>query len=528
MIDILVQNGQVIDGSGAPSFRADVAVQAGRIVEVGRFDPMSAETVLEASGCTITPGFVDMHSHTDFTLPILPTADSLVHQGITTAVVGQCGSSPAPLLEETRDQVVEARRQKDRPLPWEEWSTFASYVDYLEGIGTSINVVPLVGQGTVRASVMGFTAEAANEAQMARMQKEVMQAMEEGAIGISTGLIYPPGSYASTDELITLIGPVGKRDGFYFSHIRGEGDTLLEAVSEAIRIGRETGSAVQISHFKAVGADNWYKSGLALELIDAARGDGLDVSADLYPYLASSTGLSAALPQWALEGGKEKTLARLQDPDTRRKMKEEMVTKGYASSAEWDKVIISSSPNARAFQGRTVAELAAEAGKTTHDWVFDALLSCELDIGMVKFGMSEENRKAELRHPALMIGTDGSALAPEGPLSQGVPHPRSYGTFPRVLGHYVREQEVLALETAIWKMTGLPAQKLRWSDRGLVKRGYAADLVVLEPDTVTDCATYQAPHQFPRGIRHVIVNGELVIHEEKHTHARPGNVLRRQ
>ena len=523
MLDILVQNGQVVDGSGAPRYRADVAVAEDRIVAVGGLEGAEAHVRIDASGRVVTPGFVDMHTHTDFTLPLLPTADSLVHQGITTAVVGQCGASPAPLLPQTRAQVLASMESEDAPLPWDEWSTFGSYLDYLTRIGISLNVVPLVGQGMVRSAVMGFTAEPADEAQMAAMQAEVVRAMDEGAIGVSTGLIYPPGSYASTEELIGLTRPSGERDGFYFSHIRGEGETLLDAVAEAIRIGRETGAAVQISHFKALRRPNWSKSVAALELIDAARAEGLDVSADLYPYLASSTGLSSTLPQWAEEGGKAVTLQRLADAGMRRRMAPEMEVQGR----EWDQVFISSSPKNRAYEGRHVAELAAEANRAPIDWILDALLETELDIGMIAFGMSEDNRILELRHPAMMIGTDGTAWAIEGPMAKGKPHPRSFGTFPRVLGHYVRELGVISLEEAIWKMCGLPAQKLRWTDRGRVKTGYMADLVILDPDVVVDRATFQDPHQYPAGIDHVIVNGKLVVQGEAHTQARPGRVLGR-
>jgi N-acyl-D-amino-acid deacylase len=519
MLDILIQNGQIVDGSGAPRYRGDVAIEGERIVEVGLLAGAAAETVIDASGCVVTPGFVDMHSHTDYTLPMLPTADSLVHQGITTAVMGQCGASPVPLLDETREEVIATWKSEERPLPWEAWSTFGSYLDYLSQMGISLNVVPLVGQGTVRAAVMGFVADPADEAQMARMQAEVIQAMEGGAMGVSTGLIYPPGAYASTEELIEFARPAGERGSFYFSHIRGEGDTLLEAISEAIRIGRETGAAVQISHFKASGRANWEKAPLALELIDGARAEGLNVSADMYPYLAASTGLPSLLPKWAQEGGKAATLERLADGETRQKVIADM------RSGEWDKILISSSPRQRAYEGRSIADLAAEGGKSPYEWVLDALLDAELDMGMILFQMCEDNLKLQLRHPAIMIGTDGAGRATQGLLSRGLPHPRSYGTFPRVLGRYVREQGVLSLEEAVWKMSGLPAQKLRWSDRGQVKKGYQADLVILDPQTVADRATYEAPHQYPAGIPHVIVNGQLVVHDGAHTGGRPGRVL---
>jgi N-acyl-D-amino-acid deacylase len=528
MLDILIQNGEVVDGSGGVRYRADVGVEGGRIAKVGRLEGTPAATVLDAANCLVTPGFVDMHSHADFTLPILPTADSLVHQGITTTVVGQCGSSPAPLLPGTRETVVAMMASKDRPLPWDEWTSFGSYLDYLARIGTSINVVPLVGQGMVRAAVMGYSAEAPSAAQVDRMRAEIVKALDEGAIGVSTGLIYAPSSYASTEELIAITQPAGERGGFYFSHIRGEAHTLLDSVTEVIRIGRETGAPTQISHFKAVGRKNWDLSAAALELIGQARAEGLDVTADLYPYLASSTGLSATLPGWAREGGKEVILGRLADSQTRHQISADMQSAGYARAVEWDRVFISRAPKNRSFEGRPVAELAAEAGHPAHDWIFDTLLEAELDVSMISFGMCEDNRRRELRDPAMMVGTDGTALAPEGPLSSGKPHPRSYGTFPRVLGRYVREQGVMSVEQAIWKMCGFPAQKLRWTDRGQVKRGYRADLVVLDPDTVLDQATYEAPHQFPVGIHDVIVNGKLVIRDGVHTQARPGMVLARQ
>jgi N-acyl-D-amino-acid deacylase len=355
---------------------------------------------------------------------------------------------------------------------------------------------------------MGFAAGPANEAQMTKMKEEVVKAMDEGAIGVSSGLIYPPGSYASTEELIALTHPAGDRDGFYFSHIRGEGDTLLDAISEAIRVGRETGTAVQISHFKVSGERNWDKVTQALDLIDEANAAGMDVTADMYPYLAGSTSLVSLLPEWAQEGSKEETLNRLSDAETRKKM-----TNGIPKKPE--------------YEGRFIADLAADAAKSPHDWVFDALLEAELNARMILFMMSEENRKVELPHPLMMIGTDGYGLAAEGPASRMATHPRSYGTYPHVLGHYVRELGIVTLEEAVWKMSGFPAKKLRWKDRGLVQKGYKADLVVLNPETVASPATYEDPHQYPTGIHHVIVNGKLVIHDLQHTQARSGNVLDR-
>lgn len=527
MLDILIRNGTVLDGTGAPGRRADVAIQDGRIVEVGQLHGAQAATVIEAAGRAVTPGFVDMHSHADRTLPILPTADSLVCQGITTVVGGMCGATLVPLLPETREEVIARKDSDEAPLPWERWSTYGSYLDYLREIGISLNMAPLVGQGTVREAVMGFVSAAPTAEQIAHMQAEFVRAMEDGAIGLSTGLIYPPGSYASTDELIAVTRPVGERDGYYFSHIRGEAAQLLEAVREAIRIGRETGASVEIGHFKAAGRENWPKAAQALELIERARGEGVDVTTDMYPYLAGSSGLVSMLPEWAQDGGKEATLQRLADPATRRRMSADMERTGFFRGTAWDKVFIASSPKNRRYEGRFVADLAAGEGKSPHDWVFDALFETGLQMTMISEYACEENLVMQMREPTMMFGTDADGRSAEGPLSEGLPHPRNYGTFPRILGRYVREQRVMPLEEAIHRMCGLPAHKLRWADRGLIRQGYAADLVVFDPQTVLDRATYQAPHQYPVGIEYVIVNGQVVVAEEAHTGARPGRVLGR-
>jgi N-acyl-D-amino-acid deacylase len=525
MLDLRIRNGLIVDGSGAAGYLGDIGVQGGRIVEIGQLEAAEAHTTIDASGLAVTPGFVDMHSHADFSLPVNPTADSLVHQGITTVVMGQCGSSPAPLLAGTRAAAIAALSDPDVPMPWEAWSTFGSYLAHLAAIGTSLNVVPLVGQGMVRAGVMGFSTAPADAQQMAHMQAEVLAAMESGAIGVSSGLAYPPGSYSQTEELIELVRPIGLLGGYYFSHIRGEDETLLEAIAEAIRIGRETGAAVQISHLKAAGRINWSKAEQALELIDQARREGLDVTCDMYPYVASSTSLTVTVPGWAHAGGKAAMLERLADPQTRERIRTDPHIDRMARMAAWDQVFICHSPAVPAYEGHTVADLARSAGRPAYEWVLDALLETELQVEMVAFLLSEDNLKMQLQHPEVMIGSDGAGLATEGPLAKGVPHPRSYGTYPRLLGRYVREEHVLSLEAAVWKMSGFPAQKLRWADRGLLRRGYRADLVVLNPACVADRATYQAPHQYPIGIQHVIVNGVPVIHDSRHTGARPGSVL---
>ena len=530
MYDILIKNASIIDGTASPPFEADLAIGGQKIAAVGRLNRTDAALIIDAKGYAVAPGFIDMHSHADFSLPTLPTADSLVHQGITTAVIGQCGLSPAPLLEESRAQVISAISgffgDLAKSIPWSEWASLEDYLDFLAQRGFSLNVIPLVGQGTIRAAVMGFGKGRADARQMDQMKDQVVRAMHQGAIGLSTGLIYPPGSFTSTEELIELTKVVGDRNGFYFSHIRGEGDTLLEAIAEAIRIGRETGASVQISHFKAARQSNWDKSQKALELISQAQSKGLDVTADLYPYRAGSTSLMTLLPEWTHVGGPAKTLERLANPDMQAKMMADMQSGGFARGFEWQDILITSSPQNTEYEGRYISDLAAQAGKSPYDWLFGALLETGLDMSMAVFGMSEENRQKEIQFSGMMFGTDGVGMTATGPMAKGVPHPRNYGAFPRVLGRFVRDRKVIKLEDAINKMTGMPAGKLRLKDRGLIRPGLAADLVIFDPAEISDRATYENPHQYANGIYHVIVNGNLVIRDATHSGSRPGRILK--
>jgi N-acyl-D-amino-acid deacylase len=530
MYDIIFRDAKIVDGSGQPAVSADIAVAGPKIAEVGSLDEAEAKTIVDAAGKVITPGFIDIHSHADFSLPVLPTAESLIHQGITTVVIGQCGLSPAPLLSETREKVVSALcgffGDFAKAIPWAQWNSFEDYLNFLEHIRITPNVVPLVGHGMIRAGIVGYGEEPADDNQMARMKTELSKALDQGAIGMSTGLIYPPGAFVSTEELIELTKVVGARNGYYFSHIRGENETLLEAVAEAVRIGKETNTKVQISHFKAGGKVNWDKSEKAIALLHKARKEGLDVSADLYPYRAGSTALAALLPQWAHVGGPAETLKRLADRNNRTRMKRDMQTSGFVSVIEWKDVLITSAPHHPRYEGRYISELAETANKSGFDWLFEALLQSKLDMFMAVFGMSAENRYKEITFAGMMIGTDGFGLAATGPMAKGVPHPRNYGTFPRVLARYVRELKILTMEEAIYKMTGQPAAKLRLFDRGMLKPGLAADLVMFDPATVSDKATYKKPHQYAEGIGCVMVNGEFAVRDAVHTAATPGKVLK--
>lgn len=517
-MNVIIRNVKVLDGSGSPAFRADIGLEGDRIAEIGDLSATTAGTVIDGVGLTAAPGFIDIHSHSDFTLPINPRAESKVRQGVTTEVIGMCGASPAPLNSVSRERGKLAHPN----LSWE-WNTFGEYLDYLRQNGLSVNVVPLVGHGTIRATGMGLADRSPTADEMIAMKRLVTQTLDEGAWGMSTGLIYPPGVYASTDELVELSRTVAGRGGFYFSHIRGEGPTLLKAIAEAIEIGQQAGLPVQIAHLKAAGPENWSLLPQALALIDDARARGLDVAADRYPYTASSTGLSAQLPAWAHDGGRNMLLERLQLPDSRRRILADLA----AGSHHWDKIVLSYSPNRPEFEGLSVAEIAEQRGTDPAETALNILLEAEARVSVVHFGMSEENLRTVLRHPAVTIGSDGSARIPEGPLGEGRVHPRSYGTFPRVLGKYVRQEGVLSLPEAVHKMSGLPAERLGLADRGRLDKGTKADLVLFYPGTVRDKATFAEPYQYPVGIEYVFVNGQAVVTPEGHSGALPGQVLRK-
>ena len=433
--------------------------------------------------------------------------------------------SLAPLLSSTRAEVIASLETRKIPVPWEKWSHFSGYLDFLKTLRPAVNVVPLVGQGTIRAGVMGFASGRADRPQMEAMKDEAIRCLDAGAAGISTGLVYPPGSYASTEELIELLKIAAARGKTYFTHIRGEDRGVLEAVAEAIRIGRESGAPVQISHMKAAWPRNWNKQERMIEMINQARREGLEVTGDVYPYLAGSTSLKTVLPGWAQEGGKEIICRRLKEREVRRKIMESMATEGFCRDGSWDRVVISGSKARPDYAGRCVEDLAAEARRAPEEWVLDVLLETDLDPGMIAFMMSEENVKILLRHEALMIGSDSVTLPASGPLALGVPHPRTFGTFPRVLAQYVREEKILTLENAVHKMTGLPGRKLGFSDRGLIKPGFQADLVVFDPQSIRDQATYEKPFAYPTGISFVLCNGVPVISAGLPTGARPGRII---
>jgi N-acyl-D-amino-acid deacylase len=512
---LLLRGGTVIDGSGAPGVTADVAVEGDRIAVVGPRLAGEAARVIDATGHVVAPGFVDMHSHSDLFYFACPSAESKVRQGVTTEVVGMCSFSQAPLhpgrLEEVKGWVGGIGRSPD--LGWE---TFGQYLDALRAIRPSVNVAHCVGHGALRIAAMGFEARPATSDEVREMERHLGEAMDAGAFGFSTGLVYPPSSYAETAELITLARAMASRGGYYFSHIRGESAMLESSIAEAIRIGEETGVPVQIAHVKASGRENWPKIDAALHMIEQARARGVDVAGDVYPYNAGSTKMDNMMPAWAHAGGVGKLLERLADPADRRRILTECLIDGERwgtvsqGGIGFDEVFIATCRR-RELEGLSLAQLARQTGRPPAEALMDLLLAERCTVGMVSFSQSIDNVAKVLAHPALMIGSDSIPLFSGDGDKPGKPHPRTYGTFPRVLGEYARDRRLFSLETAVHKMTGMCAQRLGLRDRGLVRAGLAADLTVFDPATVADAATFADPHRYPAGMPYVIVNGALAV-----------------
>lgn len=528
MLDLKVVGGRLIDGTGAPARRGDLGIRGDTITAIGDLSAEPAGRTISAAGRAVTPGFIDVHSHSDWRLWANRRAESKIRQGVTTEVVGNCGFSPAPVSDEFREELRGFALYLPPGMDFS-WRSMGEYLRRYESEGVAVNVAQLVGHGTLRLAAMGFARRPPTAREQATMERLLEESMAQGACGLATGLIYAPGSYAATEEIVAVARRAGAAGGFYASHIRGEGATLLEAVAEAIRVGREGGLPVQISHIKAAGRANWGRVKDALALLDAARAEGLDVMADVYPYTASSTTLRTLLPDWVLEGGLEAMLARLGDPAVRARVRTELTggAESLTRGLGWDDIMVAYSPSRPDAQGRRLSQIAAEGGMDPLDTAIELIVSEHGKGYMILFQLDEADLRRALGHPQVMIGSDGSALAVEGELGAGTPHPRSYGTFPRVLGHYAREQRLLPLEDAVRKMTGLPGRRLGLADRGILAVGTKADVVVFDPARVADLATYEEPHRYAAGIDHVLVNGRAVIADGEHTGALPGRVLAR-
>lgn len=523
--DLVLRGALVYDGSGAAPVRADVAVTGDRIAAVGPRLARGGAREADLAGLALAPGFIDIHSHTDLELLIDPRAQSKVRQGVTTEVAGQDGGSIGPW---TRDRAAEMRQTyRSRYDVAIDFDDLPGFFRRLETSEIAVNFASMVGHGTIREFVVGPDARPAIDAELDRMRELVGQALAAGACGLSSGLEYDPGAFAPLDELVHLAGALRGTGLPYATHMRNEDDRLFAAIEEALNVGRGAGVPVHISHLKAEGRRNWWKADTVLSALDAARHDGLDVTYDRYPYIAYATGLGFLFPVEARDGGTDAFLARLVDPVVAPRLRAHVLDK-ISRLGSWDAVLVSSTDaDSLAWaRGQRLGQLAAERGIEPYELLVQIIRADRNHSGMVGFGMSEENTAKFLAHPLGMVCSDGSALAIEGPLAAGTPHPRNFGTFPRLLGHYCRDKRLVPLETAIHKMTGMPAARLRLAGRGAIRPGAFADLVAFDPERVADRATFDHPHQYPAGVVHVLVNGAFVIREEEHTGALPGRVVR--
>ena len=523
--DVVIKGGQVFDGLGNEGIITDIGVKSGLIAFIGKINSRKGGSVIEAQGLVVCPGFIDVHDHTDAGLLVNPKGESHIRQGITTIISGNCGFSPFPIGDEVYEEIrSDWKEQYDIELTWRDIKGFFSR---LNETGMALNYATLVGQGTVRGAAMGFHDRPPRPDEMEKMKAMVSESLQAGALGLSSGLEYPPGCFALPDEITELCRVVAQQNGLYASHMRDEGDSLLEALEETVEVARQTGIKLQISHFKIAYPRNWDKIDMALEKIEAAVREGIDLFCDRYPYIAGSTGLSSFnFPLWALQGTNAEFFARLKDPTLERKLRAH-VKKREEKIGSWDKVVISSvfSENNKRFEGKSVLAGAHETGKDAFEFMRDLLIAEKGRVNMVIFMMKEENLTRILAHPLVGIGCDGSTLAPYGKLGMGKPHPRHYGTFPRVLGKYIREEKIIPFAEMLRKMTSLPADRMGFKQRGSIQNGYHADIVIFDEATVADKATWQEPHQYPVGIEYVIVNGQPVIQGGEHTGNLPGQVL---
>lgn len=526
MYDVIIENGEIVDGSGGEPYIADVGVKDGLIVAISRLEGHEARERFDASGLTVTPGFVDIHCHSDALLFKTPREIGKILQGVTTETIGNCGLSAAPVNPATLDllQKYTAAIFAGGVLPWE-WHTTGEFLDSIEKTRPIGNVAALVGHGTVRIAAMGFDNREPSETELSLMKALVKNSLQEGAFGLSSGLIYPPGVFSAKPEMIELCREVAAVGGLYATHMRNEGTRLIESVEETIDVGRQTGVSLEISHHKAAGEANWGKVRLSLELMAAAAAQGLDIHCDVYPYVASSTVLAAVLPPWAQAGGVEKMLQRLREPACRSRIRQEFSAgiggwDRFADGKNWDKIIVASCRNDHSREGASIAELAEKSGQDPAETLFDILLAESGDVLMLAFMMCEEDVAAVLAHPLSMVGSDAIPSA-------GKPHPRFFGTFPRVLRKYVREDKLLTLPAAVRKMSALPAEKLGLKDRGLLRTGLAADIAVFDKQAVSDRADYRNPCQYAEGMDLVLVNGRVAVRKGAFTGETAGKVLRR-
>lgn len=540
MLDLIIKNGTVIDGTGNDRYEADIGIKGKSICKIERDIREDAGSYIDAGGYIVSPGFVDIHGHSDFTLFINNRGESKIRQGITAEAVGNCGFTAAPVTEEHFDDllqylantVVLTDKQK---MNWK-WGSQRKFLSSFSGEGLSYNLAPLAGHGTIRVAAMGFDKRKPTEKELKSMVSLLEKEMESGLFGMSTGLEYEPGSYSEMEELIEMCKIVKKYDGIYSTHMKSEGNYLLDGIREAVEIGGQSGVSVEISHLKAAYKSNWGKVKDALKLIDEASENGIEIGFDVYPYTAYGSGLIDLMPPWIKTGGPKKMIEMLQDDDIRSRVIADMKRDGEEWEnpmimEDWDKAVkiaMLKTEKNKKYEGCTINKVAGDMECSPFEAVISLLIQEEAAVKCIYFAMCEEDLETIMKHPKAKFCTDGRAVATYGELSRGSVHPRYYGTYPRILGRYVREKKIITLEDAVRKSTFLPAQKLNIKNRGQIGEGYYADIAIFDPISVTDVGTFDNPHRYPAGIEYVIVNGSVVIDKGEHTGRLPGVILNRK
>ena len=526
--DVIIRGGTIYDGTGRPGVKGDVGIKGDRIAAIGNLSRAKAPIIVDATGLAVAPGFINMLSHSEESLIIDGRSIGEIKEGITTQIFGEF--SMGPLNERMKRQLREEQGDVKYDITW---STLAEYLTWLEKRGISQNIASFIGAPTIREYVIGLEDKPPTPAQLEEMRELVRREMEQGALGVTTALIYPPAYFAKTEELIELCKVAAKYKGKYTTHMRSEGNQFLEGIQETIRISREAGLPAEIYHLKASGAPNWPKMDQAIKMIEEARRQGVKLTADMYTYPAGGTGLDAAMPPWVFDGGAEAAYKRLQDPETRKKIADAVRTPTnewenlYLLAGSPDRILLASfkSDALKPLTGKTLAEVARMRGKDPVETIMDLVLEDRSRIGTIYFLMSEDNIKNQIRQPWVSFGSDAASMATEGVFIKSSTHPRSYGNFARLLGKYVRDEKVISLAEAIRRLSGLPATNLELDHRGFLRVGMFADVVVFDPQTIADRATFENPHQYAVGVRDVFVNGIQVLKDGEHTGAKPGKAL---
>lgn len=531
LYDLILRGGTIYDGSGGQPIVGDVAVRGDRIAAIGNLPAAKGKAEIDAHGLAVAPGFINMLSWANESLLADGRSQSDIRQGVTLEVFGE-GWSMGPLTPAMRADMIRNQRDIKFDVPW---TTLAEYLDHLAARGVSPNVASFVGATTIRIHVIGYEDRRPSAAELQTMRQLVRREMEAGALGIGSSLIYAPAHYADTHELIELCKVAAEYGGIYISHIRSEGNRLVESVEELLQIAREANLPAEIYHLKSAGRENWPKQDEVIRLVEQARAQGLRITADMYPYTAGATGLDAAMPPWVQEGGLQRWIERLRDPKIRQRVAREMRSR----TDQWENLLLAAgSPenvllvgfdnkDLRHLTGKTLAEVAARRGQSPEEAAMDLVIQDGSRVGTVYFFMHEEGVRQKIKLPWCSFGSDAGSIAPEGPFLNVQPHPRAYGCFARVLGRYVRDERLIPLEEAVRKMTSLPAETLGIEHRGRLAPEYYADVVVFDPQTIQDHATFEQPHQYSTGVKHVLVNGQLVLNDGEHTGAKPGRVVRR-